>query len=659
MFVAQPGLIVGNRYSLTQVIGRGGMGEVWKAHDRELDSACAVKFILQHLAGDRGIRERFAREAKAVARLRSPHVVHILGVGEVETVPYLAMELLDGETLLARLERIARMHPAVTLKMLEQVAEALESAHQAGIVHRDLKPDNIWFWSGNKVFVKVLDFGVAKTGMTTESLQTATGALVGTPQYMSPEQALGNRDIDHRSDLWSLAVITMECLSGKRPFESAGLGDLLMKIVNAPPPPAAELAPDLPAALQEWWSKALARDPRDRFQSATELVDALRPHLAAFAADGMQGAESARSARLAVSDRGLSDRGLSDRGLSDRAPSERAPSERALVDRELSDRALVENAAGSARAPGTLQVRAANTPSDAPRASLPYASHSERAHSERARSERAPLEQPALEPSAPTRSSFRFGPVDSLAAESAPPRAPGSVGPISSSRPPQQRRDSRQRTALILGSLLALAVLVTLGRLFLSGTAEDASATRTSAPPVLPGPASISADPVSQAAAPANGVADAPAAAAASAERPALGQGSPWDPALRGNKAPETTTTTQTLQPQSANPAEPRSKPPTAVAATRSGPELAASATTAATPPSSPGAAGPAGAAAPAAASAATTVPVGSKATGSAKAAAKPPDAVLRAPGETTASREGVEESEAARKERLRKATGL
>jgi serine/threonine protein kinase len=655
VFVAQPGLIVGNRYSLTQVIGRGGMGEVWKAHDRELDSACAVKFILQHLANDRGIRERFSREAKAVARLRSPHVIQILGVGEVENVPYLAMELLDGETLLARLERIARMHPAVTLKMLEQVAAALESAHQAGIVHRDLKPDNIWFWSGNKVFVKVLDFGVAKTGMTTESLQTATGALVGTPQYMSPEQALGNRDIDHRSDLWSLAVITMECLSGRRPFESAGLGDLLMKIVGAPPPPLAELAPDLPATLQEWWSKALARDPRDRFQSATELVDALRPHLAAFEVDGMYGAESARSARLALSDRGLVDRALVDR---------------ALVDRALVDRGLAENGASSARGAGTLQVHGASTPSDALRVSVPHVSHSERVHSERAL-----LAQPALEPSTSTRSSFRLPPVDSLAAESAPPRAPGSVGPISSSGSPQQRRDSRQRTALIAGGLLALAVLVTLGRLFLSGPAEDASASSKPAPPVLPSPASITADPVAQPTAPANGAAEAAAPAAASAQRPALGQGSPWDPALRGNQPPEPTTTTQALQPQSPGAAEPRSKAAVAAATSRSGPDLAAAAASptpaaapasspvpAPSPSTSPGAAGPsAGAGTPAAATASGngSVPAGAKATVSAKAAVKPLDAALRVPGEAAAPHEGAEESEAARKERLRKATGL
>lgn len=593
MFVAQPGLIVGNRYSLTHVIGRGGMGEVWKAHDRELDTACAVKFILQHLANDRGIRERFAREAKAVARLRSPHVVHILGVGEIDNVPYLAMELLDGETLLARLERIGRMHPAVTLKMLEQVAEALESAHQAGIVHRDLKPDNVWFWSGNKVFVKVLDFGVAKTAMTTESLQTATGALVGTPQYMSPEQALGNRDIDHRSDLWSLAVIAMECLSGRRPFESAGLGDLLMKIVGAAPPPVRELASDLPAGLQEWWSKALARDPRDRFQSATELVDALRPCLSPFEQDA-HGAESARSARMPV------------------------------PERPVLELALSEHGAGSGLAGGRLRSHGS---SDASLPARTVPARSVPARSVPARS------VPAR--SVPARS-VPHGAVDSLAAESAPPRVPGSVGPISSSRAVQQRRDSRQRTVLIAGGLLAAAVLATLGRLFLAAAPAEDAAARAPTPPAQNSPGAVLADPAPAGPAavePAVAAAAGPAPALVSGERPPLGQPSPWEVAMRGNKAAEPATATQALQPPADNPAEPRIKPVSA-------PPVPAA--TAATP--------------------ADSVGLGAKPAGSPKALSKPPEAV-RPPSEAThpepPPRNAAGESEAARKERLRKATGL
>jgi serine/threonine protein kinase len=279
MFVPRAGAIVGGRFELTQVIGRGGMGEIWEARDTQLDSTCAVKFILQHLAHDSEIRSRFMREAKAIAQMKSPHAVHILSVGAEEQVLYLAMELLHGETLQTRLLRDGPLSQEATLRLVEQVADALERAHAAGIVHRDLKPDNIWLWSGNKLFVKVLDFGVAKFKMSTVSLHTATGSLVGTPYYMSPEQARGVRELDSRSDLWSLAVIAIECMTGRRPFESEGLGDLLMQIVMGPVPTLKQLAPELPASLQGWFEHALARDPEQRFQSASELVDELRRHL--------------------------------------------------------------------------------------------------------------------------------------------------------------------------------------------------------------------------------------------------------------------------------------------------------------------------------------------------------------------------------------------
>jgi serine/threonine protein kinase len=280
VFVPAVGQIVANRYTLTQVLGRGGMGEVWRAHDQDLDSPCAIKFILPHLANDRGTCERFVREARAVARLSSPHVVHVLGVGEEDGILYLALQLLEGETLRSRLLRVGKLHPTVTLELAEQVGDALENARDAGIVHRDLKPENIWCWSGNKMFAKVLDFGVAKSALTAPSLETATGALLGTPQYMSPEQVLGNKDIDHCSDLWALTLIIVECLTGKRPFDGSSIGNLLIEIASGRVPPLKELGPELPEGLAPWWARALARNPRDRYQSATELVDALRPYLA-------------------------------------------------------------------------------------------------------------------------------------------------------------------------------------------------------------------------------------------------------------------------------------------------------------------------------------------------------------------------------------------
>lgn len=279
MFTPAPGELIAQRYLLERVIGRGGMGEVWRAHDRELAVPCALKFLLPHLAIDKETRARFLREARAAAQLRSPHAVQVLGAGEHEGTLYLAMELLEGESLAQRLRREGRLDARTTFSIVEQVARALSRAHQANVVHRDLKPDNIWLWREREVFVKVLDFGVAKAQHELGSVRTTTGMLLGTPQYMSPEQANGDPSLDHRSDLWSLAIIVFECLTGKRPYASPGLGNLLVQIVSTPAPKLAEIAPELPLELDAWWTRALARDPADRFQSAEHWVEALRPAL--------------------------------------------------------------------------------------------------------------------------------------------------------------------------------------------------------------------------------------------------------------------------------------------------------------------------------------------------------------------------------------------
>ncbi|MEY2933715.1 MAG: hypothetical protein RL033_4464 [Pseudomonadota bacterium] len=544
MFLPKAGLIVGNRYSLTQPIGRGGMGEVWKAHDRELDTPCAVKFILQHLAADRGIRERFAREAKAVARLRSPHVVHILGVGEVEEVPYLAMELLDGETLLARLDRLGKLDPTVVMKVVDQVGEALESAHEAGIVHRDLKPENIWFWSGNKVFAKVLDFGVAKTGLATGSLQTATGALVGTPQYMSPEQALGNRDVDHRSDLWSLAVITIECLCGKRPFESDGLGDLLIKIVSNKPPSLHDLAPDLPLGLHEWWTRALARDPRDRFQSASELADALRPHLVG---NGPYSTD-AYSARPAA--------------YNPPQDSRQDPRHDPLYDAPFSEE---QRSRGSAPQPlttdagGVVISERHSVPESRPPFATEVQPHSGQRHSEQRHSEQRHSEQPhsaqphSGQPRSGQPHSAQVRPQSSQPRSSSPSTAvgvvseraqrpsPGSVGPISSSRRPAARTDNRQRTVVLAAALVTIGVVGTFWRMLSSDDGRPSAQPRppvaSADPALIPTPAGPNA-PVGPAVTP-----------PARTEVRSPPTDNPWDGAL-GTKPRETRTTTEALLPR-------------------------------------------------------------------------------------------------------------
>lgn len=276
MFEPSPDALVANRYRLVREIGRGGMGAVWEAFDSELDAPCALKFILNQNTKPPEVRARFLREARAVARLQSPHVVNIRSVGEWEGALYIAMELLAGETLFDRLSRVGHLSPRDTSRVVAQVASVLTVSHAVGIVHRDLKPENIWLWSHDDVFVKVLDFGVAKQVFEDNPLlKTATGTLVGTPYYMSPEQAAGDRHVDHRSDVWSLAIIAAECLSGKRPFQTAGLGQLLASIITGPTPKLTELYEKTTPALSSWWDRATAKDPNARYESAQALANAL------------------------------------------------------------------------------------------------------------------------------------------------------------------------------------------------------------------------------------------------------------------------------------------------------------------------------------------------------------------------------------------------
>src|ERR1700690_3129726 len=270
-------VVIAERFRLNRLLGRGGMGSVWHATHLGLDVPCAVKFIEGEGAQVPEVQARFEREAKAAAHLRSPHVVQILDHGVCEGTPYIAMELLDGEDLGKRLARVGRLAPHELLTIVTQVCRALTKAHSHGIVHRDLKPDNIFLVRDDDLeIVKVLDFGIAKaTGAGAPGTSTRTGAMLGTPYYMSPEQAQGTKAVDARSDLWSLAVIVFEALTGQRPFESEALGDLLMKIIVAPIPLPSYVVRDLPPTIDAWWTKACQRDPARRFQSAKELGDGL------------------------------------------------------------------------------------------------------------------------------------------------------------------------------------------------------------------------------------------------------------------------------------------------------------------------------------------------------------------------------------------------
>jgi len=268
--------ILAGRYRLDRQLGKGGMGSVWLAEHLALNSWVAVKLMDPSIASTVEGAERFKREAQAAASLRSAHVVQVLDYGVHENTPFLVMELLQGRSLAGLLEVEKRLTPQRTLTIVTHVARAIGRAHAGGIVHRDLKPDNIFLvQEDDQELAKVLDFGIAKTtGPRFGGMETRTGVTMGTPYYMSPEQVEGKKALDHRSDLWSLAVITCECLTGVRPFDGDTYGELLLNICARPVLPPSRQGFSLPG-FDEWFAKGANRDPEQRFGSAQELATAL------------------------------------------------------------------------------------------------------------------------------------------------------------------------------------------------------------------------------------------------------------------------------------------------------------------------------------------------------------------------------------------------
>jgi serine/threonine protein kinase len=273
------GVILGGKYSLVREIGRGGMGVVWLAERLGWNAPVAVKMLA--LADTPLARERFEREVRLAATLRSPHVVQVLdhGVDEQTGSRYLVMELLDGESLAQRQQRLGTLSPAEVLSIVAQLERVLTKAHALGIGHRDLKPDNIFLVpNGNEVIVKVLDFGVAKSfelDPLDSQAVTVEGNTVGTPWYMSPEQLRG-ASTDPRGDLWSLAVIVCECLTGRRPFQASDLAVLTLVVWSEHRPVPSSLGA-VPPGFDAWFARATEREIERRFSSAAELLEALRP----------------------------------------------------------------------------------------------------------------------------------------------------------------------------------------------------------------------------------------------------------------------------------------------------------------------------------------------------------------------------------------------
>lgn len=275
---ARAGMMVTSSVRLVRPLGEGGMGSVWVAYHEALRTEVVVKFIASDLKNSKEATERFSREAAAASQVKSPHVVQTFDHGiSNDGVPYIVMELLEGRDLGAHLDAHGRCAPELVLEIVVQLSRALDKAHARGIVHRDIKPGNIFLCdSGSEVFVKLLDFGIAK-GVDVPKIDSATktGAMIGSPFYMSPEQILGSKDVDHRSDLWSVGVVAFEALTGRKPFDAETMGGLAIRIHSEPLPLPSKLNPDLSPAVDAWFLRACARNVAERFGSAKEMAEAL------------------------------------------------------------------------------------------------------------------------------------------------------------------------------------------------------------------------------------------------------------------------------------------------------------------------------------------------------------------------------------------------
>ena len=257
---------VGTQYLVDAEIGRGGMAVVYRATDLRLNRRVAIKVLPPELAFNADVRERFLREAQTAAQLSHPGIVPIYTVDEREGIVYFVMALVDGESLAERLSRESRLSIPEARRLLSAVADALAYAHEQGVVHRDVKPDNIMLerTSGRPL---VTDFGIARAAQGDTRL-TVTGVAIGTPAYMSPEQALGERELDGRSDIYSLGVIGYQLLAGETPFKASNTPAMLVKHVSETPRPLSMLRPDTPAGLAHAIARALAKKPEDRWPDA-------------------------------------------------------------------------------------------------------------------------------------------------------------------------------------------------------------------------------------------------------------------------------------------------------------------------------------------------------------------------------------------------------
>ncbi|HEY3256889.1 MAG TPA: serine/threonine-protein kinase, partial [Polyangiaceae bacterium] len=282
------GQVIDSKYRVERLIGRGGMGSVYQGTHLVIGRRVALKVLELNSGPELEVVTRFEREAQAAARIGNDHILDILDFGSLpDGARYIVCEFLDGETLAARMER-QRMTPSELVPIARQLLNGLAAAHNAGVVHRDLKPDNIFLLrhkAGWADFVKIIDFGISKfqavAGDESGMRMTATGVVMGTPLYLSPEQARGTGEADHRSDVYSVGVIMYEAVTGEVPFKAQNFNELIFKIVLEQAQPAHLVAPQLDRDFSAIIMKAMARNPHDRYQSAAEFSEVLEEWAAA------------------------------------------------------------------------------------------------------------------------------------------------------------------------------------------------------------------------------------------------------------------------------------------------------------------------------------------------------------------------------------------